>query len=71
MERSENLGFAVQKRRNPERVRRAANPFRVLVFFISFTQGCRYAPTAGLKLANAFGVYRTVIIKIIQTLSLG
>jgi predicted outer membrane lipoprotein len=25
--------------------------------FIGRTQGCRFAPTAGLKLANAFGVF--------------
>jgi hypothetical protein len=27
-----------------------------LFLYQSRTQGCRYAPTAGLKLANAFGV---------------
>jgi len=26
------------------------------VFFFRRSQGCRYAPTVGLKLANAFGV---------------
>src|SRR5215204_4043083 len=41
---------------NPERVRQLANAFSVAVLFQSQTQGCRYAPTAGLKLANAFGV---------------
>jgi hypothetical protein len=25
--------------------------------FIGRTQGCRFAPTAGLKLANTFGVF--------------
>jgi len=24
---------------------------------LTITQGCRYAPTAGLQLANAFGVF--------------
>jgi len=28
--------------------------FNQIIFVL--TQGCRYAPTAGLKLANAFGV---------------
>ena len=42
---------------NPERVpSRMPNAFSVNVFFISLSQGCRYAPTAGLELANAFGV---------------
>jgi len=42
---------------NPERVRPERNPFRVQPIFIKrVPQGCRYAPTAGLKLANAFGV---------------
>jgi hypothetical protein len=30
--------------------------FSVAVYFNYPTQGCRYAPTAGLKLANAIGV---------------
>jgi len=33
-----------------------ANAFSVPVLFDHQPQGCRYAPTAGLKLANAFGV---------------
>ena len=37
--------------------RRPPNPFRVEYYFNLETQGCRCAPTAGLKLANAFGVF--------------
>jgi len=32
------------------------NAFSVHFIFTFTTQGCRCAPTAGLKLANAFGV---------------
>ena len=32
------------------------NPFRVEAIVVVLSQGCRCAPTAGLKLANAFGV---------------
>jgi hypothetical protein len=39
-----------------ERVRQLVNAFSVLVLFQSRSQGRRSAPTAGLKLANAFGV---------------
>jgi predicted outer membrane lipoprotein len=35
------------------------NPYRVhTIVCCGFTQGCRCAPTAGLKLANAFGVIK-------------
>jgi len=33
------------------------NAFSVNISFMFRTQGCRCAPTTGLKLANAFGVY--------------
>jgi len=33
------------------------NPFRVEAIVVVLSQGCRCAPTAGLKLANAFGVF--------------
>ena len=32
------------------------NAFRVEAIVVVLSQGCRCAPTAGLKLANAFGV---------------
>ena len=32
------------------------NPFRVQRILMNISQGCRSAPTTGLKLANAFGV---------------
>ena len=41
---------------NPERFRLEPNAYSVLFGFSILTQGCRCAPTAGLKLANACGV---------------
>src|SRR5215213_8414477 len=58
-EHRENPGNFTGNPSNPERVRQLANAFSVPVLFQSRTQGCRYAPTAGLKLANAFGVTQT------------
>jgi hypothetical protein len=59
-EHRENPGELHRKNRsNPARVRQLANAFSVPVLFQSRTQGCRCAPTAGLKLANAFGVNPT------------
>jgi hypothetical protein len=50
------LGTELQSMINPERVRQLLNPYRVRGFIPILTQGCRFAPTAGLKLAKAFGV---------------
>jgi hypothetical protein len=37
------------------------NPFRVVTIFLKFiSQGCRCAPTTGLELANAFGVFAQI-----------
>jgi hypothetical protein len=46
---SDNPGNAIQnKKTNPERVRRAMNPFRVVRLFLTlFTQGSRCARTLG------------------------
>src|SRR5215213_11571295 len=55
-EHRENPGSFTGNPSNPERVRQLANVFSVPDLFQSRTHGCRYAPTAGLKLANAFGV---------------
>ena len=53
---SDNPGNANKKAYNPERVRRATNPFRVDLFFLADTQGSRWRSNPGLRLANAFGV---------------
>ena len=52
------LGVALQKKRSTLKGLAAhmPNPFRVNYHLYFRTQGCRYAPTTGLKLANAFGV---------------
>ncbi len=50
----------VRKMYLPERVSSAANPFRVDKKFLLFPRGSRFAQTAGLKLANAFGVLQSV-----------
>jgi hypothetical protein len=39
-----------------QRFVRIANAFSVSVSWFCESQGCRKAPTVGLKLANAFGV---------------
>jgi len=43
-------------RRNPERVRGLANPFRVQLTFMFLIPGFSLRSNPGLKLANAFGV---------------
>jgi len=56
-EHRENPGTQFRIVTNPEGVRRLANPFRVQFYLIFWSQGCRCAPTPGLKLANASGVF--------------
>src|SRR6185295_1663224 len=41
------------------------NPFRVRRTVIMFTQGCRLRSNPGLELANAFGVYRAGVPRIL------
>jgi hypothetical protein len=47
---------------NPEKGLTAGEPFQGYYDFFVKTQGCRCASTAGLRLANAFGVNSNYII---------
>src|ERR1043166_8188816 len=54
---SDNPGFARQPELNPVRVRQSPTLSGFTVYF-ECTQGCRWRSNAGLKLANAFGVFK-------------
>src|ERR1051326_2973068 len=63
---SDNPGFARQPELNPVRVRQSPTLSGFTVYF-ECTQGCRWRSNAGLKLANAFGVFQTEPVGVFQT----
>jgi hypothetical protein len=58
LERSDNPGYAIRNFSNPERVKSAYLTLSALILFVIVVPGLERSDNPGLKLANAFGVFR-------------